>query len=149
MACRGDEQGSWLPASALPGRGFLVVSWEGGKWRKTSQSFGPLSLWVSFPFALGEAMLLSASSVLLQVRGKKGFPAGGGWSVNTCGKMEQARFGARALPLGTGGLWGGDRITSCLYFTFSVPHHSCTPFSVLSPLLSQCKTNSVGNLDWL
>lgn len=52
------------------------------------------SLCVPSPLALQDTVLLNASSVLLQARGKKGVLAGGGWAVAACEKMGQTRFGA-------------------------------------------------------
>lgn len=107
-----------------------------GKVGKNIAEFWPIVPLGASPVCPARSSALNASSVLLQVRGKQGFLAGGGWAVAACEEMQQTRFGARALPVGTGAWWGGGRSSSSLYFTFSVSHHSCTPFSVLSPLLS-------------
>lgn len=81
-------------------------------------------------------MLLNASSILLQVRGKKGILAGGGWAVAACEKVGQTRFGGRLC------LWvqvaGGEGAEAPV---LSISHYlpPTTPallFSVLSPLLS-------------
>lgn len=114
----GIEEAEWHAEGTSSDLGCLHLHWlgeafwlspgkeESGEKNRRVNVLGHCSLWAPSLFALQEAVLLNASSILLQVRGKKGFLAGGGWAVTACEKMGQSRFGARALPVGGGGWWG-------------------------------------------